>query len=90
MALLEAQGHGCPVISYDINYGPAEIVDNHISGELLKANDQQALYQSLRNLITTPELEAKYAQNAQKAVTKFSLEEISEQWQNFLRKEDSK
>ena len=90
MALLEAQGHGCPVISYDINYGPAEIVDNHISGELLKVNDQQALYQSLRNLITTPELEAKYAQNAQNAVTKFSLEEIAKQWQGFLRKEDNR
>ena len=48
MALLEAQGHGCPAISYDINYGPAEIIDNNISGELIPANDCDALYQSLR------------------------------------------
>ena len=32
MALLEAQGHGCPAVSYDINYGPAEIIDDRVSG----------------------------------------------------------
>lgn len=26
MALLEAQGHACPAVSYDINYGPSEII----------------------------------------------------------------
>ena len=71
MALLEAQGHGCPAISYDINYGPAEIIDNNISGELIPANDCDALYQSLRQLLVDPEL---------------SLNEVAKKWQDFLKK----
>ena len=71
MALLEAQGHGCPAISYDINYGPAEIIDNNISGELIPANDCDALYQSLRQLLVDP---------------KFSLNEVAKKWQDFLKK----
>lgn len=43
MAPLKAQSHGCPAISYDINYGPAEIIDDHVSGELIPANDQDTV-----------------------------------------------
>lgn len=85
MAILEAQGHGCPVISYDINYGPAEIVDDQLSGELLEPDDQESLYHSLRRLIVNPVREAKYSQNAQKAAAKFSLERIARKWQEFLK-----
>ena len=86
MALLEAQGHGCPAISYDINYGPTEIIDNNISGELIPANDCDALYQSLRQLLVDPKLFHRYTQNAQHAAAKFSLNEVAKKWQDFLKK----
>ena len=86
MALLEAQGHGCPAISYDINYGPAEIIDNNISGELIPANDCDALYQSLRQLLVDPKLFHRYTQNAQHAAAKFSINEVAKKWQDFLKK----
>lgn len=84
MALLEAQGHGCPAISYDINYGPAEIIDDEISGKLITANDQETLYQSLRQLLVNPQIVTKYAQNAQLAAAKFSFTKIAQKWQAFL------
>ncbi|WP_251575150.1 glycosyltransferase [Limosilactobacillus agrestimuris] len=87
MALLEAQGHGCPVISYDINYGPAEIIDGGVSGKLLPANDQEALYQALRQFLISPEITKKYAQHAQKAAAKFSLVKVAQKWQAFLNQQ---
>ncbi|MBU9694944.1 glycosyltransferase, partial [Limosilactobacillus portuensis] len=86
MALLESQGHGCPAISYDINYGPAEIIDNNISGKLLPANDCDALYQSLRQLLVNPKLFHRYTQNAQHAAAKFSFNKVAKKWQDFLKK----
>ena len=86
MALLESQGHGCPAISYDINYGPAEIIDNNISSKLLPANDCDALYQSLRQLLVNPKLFHRYTQNAQHAAAKFSFNKVAKKWQDFLKK----
>ncbi len=84
MALLEAQGHGCPAISYDINYGPAEIIDDHVSGELIPANDQEALYQSLSRLLAKPALVKKYASHTQQSVQKYSFDCVAEKWASLI------
>lgn len=87
MALLEAQGHGCPVVSYDINYGPAEIVDDQVSGRLLPAGDPHALYVTLEELLTNPVKLKSYADHAQAAAAKFSFANVTKQWANFLDSE---
>ena len=84
MAVLEAQGHGCPVISYDINYGPADIIDDQQSGKLIPPNDQEALYQQLRKLLEDPKLAKKYAQNAQKAAQKYHFDHVALKWQKLI------
>lgn len=87
MALLEAQGHGCPVVSYDINYGPSEIIDNGVSGELLPAGDMHSLYVVLTKLLQNRDLLRKYAAHAQQAVVKFSFEKVAAKWRDFLERE---
>lgn len=85
MALLEAQGHGCPVVSYDINYGPAEIIDDGVSGRLLPPDDQESLYQILRQFLTNPEITTNFAANAQRTASRFSFNNVAEKWQSFLK-----
>lgn len=87
MALLEAQGHGCPVVSYDINYGPAEIINDQVSGRLLPAGDPHALYVTLEKLLTNPAKLEYYASHAQAAAAKFSFTNVTQQWANFLNSE---
>ncbi len=84
MAVLEAQGHGCPVVSYDINYGPADIIDDQQSGKLIPPNDQEALYQQLRKLLEDPQLAKKYAQHAQKAAQKYHFDHVAKKWQKLI------
>lgn len=87
MALLEAQGHGCPVVSYDINYGPAEIVDDQVSGRLLPAGDMQQLYTVLADLLANPRKLADYAAHAQHAAARYSLDRVAKDWTRFLDRE---
>lgn len=88
MALLEAQGHGCPVVSYDINYGPAEIIDDGVSGRLVPAGDTHTLYVTLADLLKNPAKLKGYADHAQDAAAKFSLENVTQKWADFLNRED--
>lgn len=88
MALAEAQAHGCPVLSYDINYGPNEIVQNGRSGLLIQANDQHALKERLFELMKHPGLLYKYSQGAYLAAERFSFAKIEDNWRNFLVKEN--
>lgn len=84
MALLEAQGHGCPAVSYDINYGPAEIIKDQVSGRLLPEGDLHALYTVLDELLSNPATLESYADHAQEVAAKYSFENVAAQWKNFV------
>jgi poly(glycerol-phosphate) alpha-glucosyltransferase len=43
LAITEAFAAGTPVVAYDISYGPAEIVEDGVSGLLVPAGDVEAL-----------------------------------------------
>lgn len=87
MAVLEAQSHGVPVVSYDINYGPDEIIQDDVSGKLVKANDTQALCQVLEDLLNHPEKLAEYSKNSYQTSKRYDFAHVREDWQKFLKKE---
>lgn len=87
MALLEAQEHGCPAVSYDINYGPSEIITNNVNGNLIQANDESALYEAIKNLLLHPEILQEYSGNAYKTCNKYAFDHVASIWQQFLEKE---
>lgn len=87
MALLEAQEHGCPAVSYDINYGPSEIITNNYSGKLIPAGDEQKLTETLDFLLSHPEIIEEYSNNAYDSWQKYSFENVANAWQNFLKME---
>ncbi|MGX8004191.1 glycosyltransferase [Staphylococcus hominis] len=44
---MESISENCPTISYDINYGPSEIIVNGENGYLIKANDIDAFAKAM-------------------------------------------
>lgn len=87
MALLEAQAHGVPAVSYDIDYGPNEIIEDGVSGQLLPANDTQKLEETIAHLLAHPEILAEYSANAYQAAQRFDFAHLKEKWQHFLQNE---
>lgn len=88
MALLEASGHACPVVSYDINYGPSEIIEEGKNGRLVPAGDLHSLYKTLFELLSDRSKLRYYSSNRQQVAQKYSFDNVKKQWQNFLANEN--
>ncbi|MEJ6347786.1 glycosyltransferase [Holzapfeliella sp. He02] len=81
MAVLEGQSHGVPQVSYDIKYGPSDIITDNEDGYLVKPNDSNALADKIidyfKNLDQAKQMSQKAYQNSQR----FSQSEVFKTWQ---------
>jgi hypothetical protein len=59
LATLESLSHGCPVISYDIKYGPSQQITHDVDGFLVEAGDIRGMADRIVELIRNPELVAR-------------------------------
>lgn len=55
LSILEALASGCPVISYDVNYGPREMITPGVNGALVPPGDIDAIAQAMRAVLTDPQ-----------------------------------
>ena len=56
LASLESLSRGCPVVSYDIKYGPQEQITDGVDGFLVPNGDQRAMADRIIAMIDNPEL----------------------------------
>lgn len=54
LSILEALSNGCPVISYDVNYGPREMIEPGAKGELVPPGDIAAIADAMRRVLLRP------------------------------------
>ncbi len=55
LSMLEALFNGCPVISYDVDYGPREMIDRGKNGELVQPGNVSDIAEAMRRVLTHPE-----------------------------------
>jgi glycosyltransferase involved in cell wall biosynthesis len=84
MVLLEAQAIGLPIISFDCNSGPRDIIENNINGFLIDPYNIHSFASAMSLLINDFELRAFMGRNAKQSVKQFYLENIIIKWQNIL------
>lgn len=84
MVLIESLLCGTPVVSFDCEFGPNEIIQDKINGLLVENQNQNQLIKAM-NLWVHDEVLYEYCKaNSVKSVTKFSQKVISEKWLNFF------
>jgi poly(glycerol-phosphate) alpha-glucosyltransferase len=64
LSTLESLSHGCPVISYDIKYGPREQITDGVDGFLVPAGGIQPMADRIVEMLTDPALVEKMSQAA--------------------------
>ena len=62
LAIAEAMARGCPAVSYDIAYGPSEMIIDGESGVLVPPADIDALAEAVIELMADPERIARFSQ----------------------------
>lgn len=86
LVLVESMALGCIPISYDMPYGPAEIITNGVDGFVVPADDIRALAQAIRKVAgMTPAELVPMREAAYLRAKDFNDESITEQWATIMQ-----
>ena len=85
LVLIEALSVGTPVISFDCNSGPSEIVKNKSNGLLVKSQNFEAFTKAMNLMHGDKALYKKCKSNSKNSVEKFSFSTISPKWLDLLQ-----
>ena len=88
MVLLEAKAYRLPIVSFDIETGPDEIVDDGVNGYLIEPYNVEEMADRICELIEKPELRKQFSDNAYIGIEKFDKNKIAEKWISVLESLD--
>jgi len=80
LVLVEAQNAGLPCISYDLPYGPSEIIRDGEDGFIVENRNKKKFADKLLRLIQDADLRSRMGKTAQDNSKRFSTEIIVGQW----------
>lgn len=80
LVLIEAMHFGLPLVSYDCECGPSDLIEEGINGYLVPLGDYRLLAQRINHLIENPELRLKQGQAGRQRSFNYSIEAIMSQW----------
>ncbi len=80
LVLVEAQNAGLPCVSYDLPYGPSEIIHDGEDGFIVENSNKKFFADKLLRLIQDADLRDRMGMMAQDNSKRFSTEIIANQW----------
>ncbi len=84
LALLEALSHGVPAISYDIKYGPSDMIHPGENGYLVLDGDSDELANKMLDFLSLDTTKQVFSDNAYKYSELFDEEAIINKWNAML------
>ncbi|MCP9310372.1 accessory Sec system glycosyltransferase Asp1 [Lacticaseibacillus paracasei] len=87
LAMTEALSHGLPLVAFDINYGPSEIIQNGKNGYLLKNGDVYGFSEALVKLLQDPAELQDMSSEAYASAQAYSLSKMWQLWQPLVETE---
>lgn len=86
MALIEAMNAGCCCVSFDVQTGPREIIQNGRSGLIAKNQDNEDLIEKLSAVMADEQYRHELSSNAKASVKKYSEDRIVHRWNILFNK----
>ena len=80
LVLVESLQQGCPVVSYDLAYGPADIVQDGVNGYLVPPGDKGALAAAIVQLLTDENRLTQLSAASLASVERFSEAAFVQHW----------
>lgn len=82
--LTEAMAHGLPVVSFDCDTGPRDIIRHKVDGLLTPPGDMDAFKAALEQLMEDDTLRARFGERAVEARERFSMEKVAGMWEQLF------
>ena len=84
MVLLEAKANSLPIISFDINTGPSEIIRDGVDGYLVRNEDIWKMSKKIIELIKAEDMRINFSLNTKRNLYKFNKNKILKKWKKIL------
>lgn len=84
MVLLEGIANALPLISYDIETGPNEIVFSDKNGFLIPSGDEDAMAQAVQKMICDPAMRLRFSKESAALTDRFSLDAVAREWMTLF------
>ncbi|CQR46200.1 putative poly(glycerol-phosphate) alpha-glucosyltransferase [Paraliobacillus sp. PM-2] len=85
MVLTESLASGTPVISFNIKYGPRDIIRDGVDGFLIDNKDKQKMADKIIHVMENQTLRQQLASNTQDVLTRFSHEQYVDHWVSLIK-----
>lgn len=86
LVIAESLAHGVPVVSYDITYGPAEMIEDGINGYLVEKYNKDQLASKIITLLLDKEKRKNMASQTHKIFELLSVDKSKNLWIDMARK----
>lgn len=80
LVLTEAKSFNLPTLAFDVDFGPREIIENGISGYLVKDFNIKEMADHICELIENQDKRVDFARRAKDNLSKFSLKCFEQEW----------
>ena len=80
MVLLEAKNYGLPIVSFDVQTGPKEMIENSKDGFLVPFGDVEMFVERLQVLTKDHRCLQKMAQKSKESVVRYTPEKVMRKW----------
>lgn len=89
LTLLESFALGCPVVSYDLRYGPADMIDDGVNGFLVPYGDRKAMAAAIVRCLTEPGLLERLSAGTERTSEQFTPETFVARWSGLYNDLDA-
>lgn len=86
LAILESLARGCPVVSYDVKYGPRDQITDGVDGFLVPDRDQRALADRVIAMVDDPGLVARMSTAALATAEQHDYRAFLQRWSEILER----
>jgi glycosyltransferase involved in cell wall biosynthesis len=86
-ATAEAMGAGLPVIAFDCDYGPRDMIDDGETGLLVRPEDTEALAAAMRRMMDDFPLRESLGRAARQRAADFSPASVTRSWLKLIESE---
>lgn len=86
MVLLEAKSWGLPLVSFDIETGPRDIISEGVNGCLVQPYNLDAMADKIAALIDNVQLRQEYSEQSQVGMERFEWGQVLKAWHELLER----
>lgn len=84
LVICEAMRQGLPCVSFNIDVGPKEIIEDGENGFLIDGRNKKEMAEKIKSLINDKNMRAKFGKNARESVNRFYSDEIVKEWEKLF------